>query len=89
VTHAMSEAESWADRVAEVSADVDASVRSTAERLNAVASGYTDFAAAMEELAAGMEEQNASTEEIAAAVNALNTSAWELAGLATYSRSTI
>ncbi len=82
VTHAMSEAESWADRVAEVSADVDASVRSTAERLNAVASGYTDFAAAMEELAAGMEEQNASTEEIAAAVNALNTSAWELAGLA-------
>ncbi len=82
VTEATGEAESWADRVAEVSADVDSSVRSTAERLRAVALGFTDFAAAMEELAAGMEEQNASTEEIAKAVNALNTSAWELAGLA-------
>lgn len=82
VTRAMGEAEGWADRVAEVSADVDSGLRTTAERLNAVAFGFTDFAAAMEELAAGMEEQNASTEEIAAAVNALNTSAWELAGLA-------
>ncbi len=82
VTQAAGEAESWADRVAEVSADVDSSVRSTAERLRGVALGFTEFAAAMEELAAGMEEQNASTEEIAAAVHALNTSAWELAGLA-------
>ena len=82
VTRAMSEAEGWADRVAEVSADVDNSLQATADRLQAVASGFTDFAAAMEELAAGMEEQNASTEEIAGAVNALNTSAWELASLA-------
>ncbi len=82
VTQAAGEAESWADRVAEVSADVDSSVRSTAERLRGVALGFTEFAAAMEELAAGMEEQNASTEEIATAVNALNTSAWELASLA-------
>jgi methyl-accepting chemotaxis protein len=84
VTRAMSEAEGWSDRVAEVSADVDNSLRGTADRLQAVASGFTDFAAAMEELAAGMEEQNASTEEIAGAVNALNTSAWELASLADY-----
>ncbi len=84
ITRAMGEAEGWADRVAEVSADVDTSLRATADRLQAVASGFTDFAAAMEELAAGMEEQNASTEEIAGAVNALNTSAWELASLADY-----
>jgi methyl-accepting chemotaxis protein len=82
VTKAMEEAESWADRVASVSAEVDGSVGETAERLSSVASGFTDFAAGMEELAAGMEEQNASTEEIAAAVNALNASALELAGLA-------
>lgn len=82
VTRAMGEAEGWGDRVAAVSADVDSSLRATAERLSSVVSGFTNFAAAMEELAAGMEEQNASTEEIAAAVNALNTSAWELASLA-------
>ncbi|UCC73274.1 MAG: methyl-accepting chemotaxis protein [Gemmatimonadota bacterium] len=82
VTAAMGEAEGWADRVAAISAEVDASVGATADRLGSVASGYTDFAAAMEELAAGMEEQNASTEEIAAAVNALNASALELAALA-------
>ncbi len=82
VTQAMSEAERWADRVAAISAEVEGSVGATAERLGSVASGYTDFAAAMEELAAGMEEQNASTEEIAAAVAALNTSAEELAALA-------
>ncbi len=82
VTRAMGETEGWADRVAEVSADVDGSVRSTAGQLAAVVTGFGDFAAAMEQLAAGMEEQNASTEEIAGAVNALNTSAWELAGLA-------
>jgi methyl-accepting chemotaxis protein len=84
ITRAMGEAEGWADRVAEVSADVDTSLSATAGRLQAVVSGFTDFAAAMEELAAGMEEQNASTEEIAGAVNALNTSAWELASLADY-----
>jgi methyl-accepting chemotaxis protein len=82
VTEAMGDAEGWADRVAAISSEVDASVGATADRLGSVAAGYTDFAAAMEELAAGMEEQNASTEEIAAAVNALNSSALELAGLA-------
>ena len=82
VAGATGETEGWADRVANVSAGVDSSVRSTAELLSAVAGGVSDFAAAMEELAAGMEEQNASTEEIAGAVNALNTSAWELAGIA-------
>ncbi len=82
VTRTMREAEGWSVRVAEVSLEVEKGLRSTAERLNGVASGFADFAAAMEELAAGMEEQNASTEEIAAAVSALNTSAWELAGLA-------
>lgn len=82
VTLAMGEAEGWANRVAEVSGRVDSSVWSMAERLNAVAAGYSEFAAAMEELAAGMEQQNASTEEIASAVNALSTSALELAGLA-------
>lgn len=82
VTRAMSEVEGWADRVASVSADVDASVWSTADELNAVAAGYSEFAAAMEELAAGMEQQSASTEEIASAASALNTSALELAGLA-------
>ena len=82
VTRAMDEAEGWANRVAEVSAEVDAGVRSTALRLGSIATGYSEFAAAMEELAAGMEQQNASTEEIAAAVNALSTSALELSGLA-------
>ncbi|MGD2216344.1 MAG: methyl-accepting chemotaxis protein [Gemmatimonadales bacterium] len=82
VTEVMREAEGWADRVAAISSEVDASVAATAGRLGSVATGFTDFAAAMEELAAGMEEQNASTEEIAAAVNALNSSAYELAGLA-------
>jgi methyl-accepting chemotaxis protein len=82
VVKAMGEAEVWADRVAEVSADVDSSLQTTADRLHSVASGFSDFAAAMEELAAGMEEQNASTEEIAAAVSSLSASAEELAGLA-------
>lgn len=82
VTRAMGEAESWASRVVEVSANVDRSVEDTARRLRGVVAGFSDFAAAMEELAAGMEEQSASTEEIAAAVTALNTAAWELAGLA-------
>jgi len=82
VTRAMGEAEGWANRVVEVSADVDKSVQDTAQKLRGVVAGFTDFAAAMEELAAGMEEQNASTEEIAAAVTSLNTAAWELAGLA-------
>jgi methyl-accepting chemotaxis protein len=82
VTEVMSEAEGWADRVAAISSEVDASVGATAGRLGSVATGFTDFAAAMEELAAGMEEQNASTEEIAAAVNALSSSALELAEVA-------
>ncbi len=82
INQAMSEAESWAERVAQVSAEVDRSVRSTGDRLRDVVSGFTDFAAAMEELAAGMEEQNASTEEIAAAVMALNNAARELASMA-------
>ncbi|MGD8866178.1 MAG: methyl-accepting chemotaxis protein [Gemmatimonadales bacterium] len=81
VAQAAGESEGWAGGVAAVSANVESSVRGTAELLSAVAGGFSDFAAAMEELAAGMEEQNASTEEIASAVNALNTSAWELAGM--------
>jgi methyl-accepting chemotaxis protein len=79
---AMRDAETWAERVAQVSADVDKSVRATGRHLRDVASGFTDFAAAMEELAAGMVQQNASTEEIAAAVMALNNTARELAGMA-------
>ncbi|UCC85277.1 MAG: methyl-accepting chemotaxis protein [Gemmatimonadota bacterium] len=82
VTEVMSEAEGWADRVAAISSEVDASVGATAGRLGSVATGFTDFAAAMEELAAGMQEQNASTEEIAAAVTALSSSALELAEVA-------
>jgi methyl-accepting chemotaxis protein len=81
VTRSMTDAERWADRVADVSGDVDRSVQEMARRLNDVSTGVSEFAAAMEELAAGMEEQSASTEEIAAAVSALNTSAVQLAGL--------
>jgi methyl-accepting chemotaxis protein len=82
VTSAMEETEGWADRVAQVSADVDGAVRKAAGELRAVTSGFGDFAAAMEEMAAGMEEQNASTEEIAGAVGGLNNAALELAKLA-------
>lgn len=81
VTRSMADAESWAGQVAEVSAEVDASVRDLAERLSLISGGIAEFAAAMEELAAGMEEQSASTEEIATAVTALNASAQQLAGL--------
>ncbi|MEE8550705.1 MAG: methyl-accepting chemotaxis protein [Gemmatimonadota bacterium] len=82
VDRATGETQQWAHRVAGVSAEVEANVKETTERLSAVSAVFSEFAAAMEEMAAGMQEQSATTQEIAAAVSALNSSAAQLAELA-------
>jgi len=81
VEQAVIEAESWTTSIEQAAADSSTLIGETTARLDQLAHGTENFAAAMQQVAASAEEQSASTEEIAAAAGALVEAArrvWQL-----------